>query len=51
MSFIVYTTLSKVAVNLQEAHEWFKNKFANLQSELDKSRYMDGNVNYIYRQN
>ena len=28
----------KVAVNLKEAHDWFKNKFSNLQSELKKSR-------------
>ena len=28
----------KVAVNLHEAHEWFKNKFTDLQSELSKSR-------------
>ncbi|XP_046851719.1 coiled-coil domain-containing protein 150-like [Xenia sp. Carnegie-2017] len=28
----------QVAVNLKEAHDWFKNKFTNLQSELKKSR-------------
>lgn len=28
----------QVAANLQEAHEWFKDKFTNLQSELSKSK-------------
>ncbi|XP_019637508.1 PREDICTED: coiled-coil domain-containing protein 150-like [Branchiostoma belcheri] len=28
----------EVSKNLQDAHEWFKSKFDNLQTELDKSR-------------